>query len=220
MGKYKLTKRGKNAIVGIVVLIIIIVVSWIYSANNNLDNVHKELGVSEDHYTEEESNLNVEPIEDVDNKNTDLVSDDLINEEEKEKEIDKDTSVSIIEKVDSDKLLLEKKYYLYFNADSYIINEEYRKSLEEILEIIKVNNYLVVVEGNYNGIFEHENYMFKNLSLNRALSVKEYFINNDIDLEKIEIINNEDLKPINKDNSDYELSLNRRVEIYFKKNID
>ncbi|BEP30439.1 OmpA family protein [Helicovermis profundi] len=231
MSKYKLTKRGKNVAIGLIILIIMIVVFILSSINNNLENVQKELGVSENNISSSEDILKNSESQQNTDSDTNDISKEIVNnsntdigDAENIDEITQDDSSLNTEEINSEitneSSSFEDHYNIYFDADSYIIKEKYFSILDKVIADLKNNDVIIVVEGNYNGAFDHKKYLFIDLSLNRALVVKNYFIDNGIDANRIEVVNNEDRNPINKDNSDLQLSLNRRTEIYFKKKID
>lgn len=236
LAKYRITKRGKNVLIVLLVLILILIVFLISSMNNKIANVDEELGVTEDVFLKEEiKNEDVEKneeqkedskLEEHNDVNTEENMD-LKEVEDTEENLESSSEERVDNKVSDDKKsnenlekLMEKRFIIYFDSDSYKIKKKYYSELEEIFNILTETNLNLVVEGNYNGIFEHERYMFTNLSYNRAKIVSDYLIEKGIKKERIKIINNEDKFPVNKDNTDYELSLNRRSEIYFEKVID
>lgn len=112
--------------------------------------------------------------------------------------------------------LLTKSATVNFVDDTakFIDNKEADAILREFVEIAKtLNGTIIQIEGNINSTVTNEVGMM--LSLERAKTVKNYFIANGIDPDRIIIVGNGNTKMLVDPNSE-DSYLNRRTDIFFK----
>lgn len=106
------------------------------------------------------------------------------------------------------------EFSIFFDPDGYALRDEYQEQLNLVVEYLKTHpEYQLHLAGNYNGFPNLEGVYFEKLSVERAESVKSYFIFKGIEERRITISNNGASKPMNEDNTKIELSKNRRVDV-------
>lgn len=222
MKNYRLTQRGKIVFTSLLILFIIALVMLVSQLNKASQLASQEL-------TE-----NVKEL-DKDGETNDLLINDKKMDEDDGLETSKSPSIESedesineleLETTDDsnkkDKEEIAKKeelsslYTIYYLPDQEDIDKEDVLILDKYYDIAINTNSDIIIEGNYNGEMDHIRSMFVCLSYNRALIVKNYLIDKGISEDRLIIVNNEDKNPVNKDNSDFEIGLNRRVDIYFK----
>lgn len=218
MKNYRLTQRGKIVFTGLFILVIIALVSMVSYFNSKLDHVGEELMINTNEIEEPENAEEFVNNETASNEETitatdssaDLTCEPLNSTDNESLKSDTDDQ----KKIEDEKLAT--LYTIYYCPDDSTINKEGYLLLDEYYNVAITNKSDIIVEGNYHGEKDYNKNMFISLSYNRALFVKDYLVKKGIDEDRIKIINNEDSKPVNKDNSDFEVGLNRRVDIYFK----
>lgn len=134
-------------------------------------------------------------------------------EAETSKTFDQSNVNQIIESPDA---LLSYSADIKFELNSYEIREESYAELDEFVKVAKVlDGVYIQIEGNASkradGVTEAQ---IKEFSTLRADAVANYFIQQGIAKERIIVIGNGDLNPLNKENS--AAAENRRTEIFFK----
>lgn len=112
--------------------------------------------------------------------------------------------------------MLTKSCTLNFVSDTakFIDNAEANDTLREFIEIAKtLDGTIIQIEGNINSTVTNEVGM--KLSLERAKTVKNFFVANGIDPDRIIIIGNGNTKMIVDPDSE-DAYLNRRTDVFFK----
>lgn len=113
--------------------------------------------------------------------------------------------------------LLEKSTTINFvaNTAKFLDTNEAAIQMNGFIEIAKVlDGTIIQIEGNIASDNDSED--GKILSQQRAESVKNYFIMNGIDANRIIVIGNGGTKPIAPNNSEENMALNRRTDVSFK----
>ncbi|MGB3368151.1 MAG: OmpA family protein [Acidaminobacteraceae bacterium] len=207
MKNYRLTQKGKIVFTGLFIALIVALVLMVSQFNKNIDSVSKERMIN----TGE-----IEKTEDVIEDST-MDNDDIMVETSTDPSIEVETVTEKSEvenKVDENDL--EILYTLYYAPDGYNISEKDIVILDTYYELAIKNNSGIIIEGNYHLGKNYVEKMFEHLSYERAVNVKEYLVKKGIDENRITIIDNKNSKPLNKDRSNFEVGLNRRVDIYFE----
>ena len=207
MKNYRLTQKGKIVFTGLFVLIIVALVLMVSQFNSNVDPVRKEL------------TINTGEIE----KSEEILEENMMDNDDKDVETSTDPSIeveTVTENSDGENMIVEKEleilYTIYYVPDGYKIDENSAVILDNYYELAINNNSGIIIEGNYHLGKNYDEKMFAHLSLERANNVKSYLVEKGIDEDRITIIDNKSMKPLNKDKSNSEISLNRRVDIYFE----
>lgn len=113
--------------------------------------------------------------------------------------------------------LLEKSTTINFvaNTAKFLDTNEASAQMNEFIEIAKVlDGTIIQIEGNIASDNDSED--GKILSQQRAESVKNYFIMNGIDANRIIVIGNGGTKPVVPNDSEENMARNRRTDISFK----
>lgn len=108
-----------------------------------------------------------------------------------------------------DKTILNKKVRFDLNSDTF--SGEYRRNLDEIAEVLQKNKtmHLLIVGHTCNVGDATEN---QELSLTRALAVKEYLIQKGVNPERLKVKGMGASFPLVPNDSEYNRNINRRVE--------
>lgn len=235
MKNYRLTQRGKIVFTGLFIALIVALVSMVSYFNKQIDPVGKELMINTEEI--EKSNETNENTEEVMDENTTDNDEEMVKtstgpsienkaetvtdlsvkvEEESDNEasLEKDETTNLESDESLDKLGL--LYTLYYAPDEYKVDKKDSLILDGFYELAIKNEGKIVIEGNYHIGKDYDEKMFAHLSYKRASFAKEYLIKKGIEENRISIIDNKNLKPLNKDGSDLEVGLNRRVDIYFE----
>lgn len=115
------------------------------------------------------------------------------------------------------KALLTKSTSVDFiaNTAKFLDSSDATSKLDEFIEIAKVlDGSIIQIEGNIASDNDDEDGV--NLSKNRAETVKQYFVLNGIDADRIVTIGNGGTKPVAPNNSEVNMQRNRRTDISFK----
>ena len=118
--------------------------------------------------------------------------------------------------IDADALLKKTTTVQFiYNTARFLDSSDATSKLDEFIEIAKIlDGSIIQVEGN---IAVSNNYQHGiTLSENRAETVKQYFILNGIDPNRIVTVGNGDTKPIAPNDTEAHKQLNRRTDISFK----
>ncbi len=131
----------------------------------------------------------------------------------------KDFTANQSQIIESPDALLAYSADIQFELNSASVSEESYAMLDEFIKVAKVlNNAYIQIEGNAskraNGITDEEIIEF---SLQRANSIKDYFVQKGIPAERIVAVGNGDLKL--QDPEDPASAVNRRTGISFKTNV-
>lgn len=113
--------------------------------------------------------------------------------------------------------LLEKSTTINFvaNTAKFLDTNEASAQMNEFIEIAKVlDGTIIQIEGNIASDNDSED--GKILSQQRAESVKNYFIMNGIDANRIIVIGNGGTKPVAPNDSEENMARNRRTDVSFK----
>ena len=102
---------------------------------------------------------------------------------------------------------------IYFDLDSYEINEVSESIIVEFSEYLKVNSSLIISINGYTDDIGESIYNQK-LSENRALSVYNSLIKNGIPSQRLEFKGYGEQNPKNNNLNEKERALNRRTEFY------
>ena len=102
---------------------------------------------------------------------------------------------------------------IYFNLDSYEINDVTEKIIVEFAEYLKINSSLIISINGYTDDIGESSYNQK-LSENRALSVYNTIIKHGISSERLRFQGFGEQNPINNNLNEKERSLNRRTEFF------
>ena len=102
---------------------------------------------------------------------------------------------------------------IYFDLDSYEINEVSERIIVEFSEYLKVNSGLIISINGYTDDIGESIYNQK-LSENRALSVYNSLIKNGIPSQRLEFKGYGEQNPKNNNLNEKERALNRRTEFY------
>jgi len=210
---YRLTQRGKIVFTGLFIALIVALVLMVLQFNKKIDPVSKELKINTG-----EIEMNNEKTEDAFEKNMMDNDDEIVEistDPSIEVEIETVVETSEVENM-VDKNDLEILYTLFYAPDKYRINEKNVVILDNYYELAIKKNSGIIIEGNYHLGKDYDEKMFAHLSYERAVNVKEYLVKKGIEKNRITIIDNKNLKPLNKDRSNSEVELNRRVDIYFE----
>ncbi len=101
---------------------------------------------------------------------------------------------------------------LLFDYDAYVLKSKHKSTLNNLLDsIAQHNNYSITIAGHTDadGTDEYN----KTLSQNRTNSVKDYFINHNIPIDKIKSTYLGEKKPVANNGTESGKQQNRRVEI-------
>lgn len=113
--------------------------------------------------------------------------------------------------------LLKKSTTVKFvaNTAKFLDSKEAASKLDEFIEIAKVlDGSIIQIEGNIAS--DNDDKSGVNLSKQRAEAVKQYFILNGISADRIVIVGNGGTKPIAPNDSEENMQLNRRTDVFFK----
>ena len=105
---------------------------------------------------------------------------------------------------------------IYFDLDSYSINEITKKIVYEFAEYLKLNNDLIISIDGYTDNIGEIDYNLK-LSENRALAVYNELIKNGIPASRLSYKGYGESKPKNANLNDEQRKINRRTEFFVKK---
>lgn len=135
------------------------------------------------------------------------------NEETTEESFDTSDKMQIIESPDS---LLTYNADIKFALNSCEIRQESYAELDEFVKVAKIlDGVYIQIEGNASkraeGVSENQIIAF---SEERATSIANYFISKGISKDRIIVVGNGDLKPLNQENT--AAAENRRTDIFFK----
>lgn len=196
IGRYRITKRG-YVVFGSFGLIILCLIIWLGVAlmpsqmtNNDLPNNTKD---AEENTSNQTDTSNDNQSEEANGSSTEeVMSVQEIND------ITKNVHATV-----------------YFEPDKYDLDETYYKVLQSIIDTsIRFKNVTIVVEGHFNSEPSKVVTPFRvELAQNRADVVVAYLVSQGIDPSRIETVNMENKKPVNRDESWEEISKNRRVTI-------
>ncbi|MEW5691912.1 MAG: OmpA family protein [Candidatus Hydrogenedentota bacterium] len=101
---------------------------------------------------------------------------------------------------------------VYFDRGSSVVKKESQNILDKIITLLKENDRKIKIIGHTDSDpYKSRNRDNVELSVDRALSVKRYLVDNGIDKNRIEIEGLGSSVPVSEDKSQ-----NRRVEIYLK----
>ena len=120
-------------------------------------------------------------------------------------------SEEIIEELD------EISQLIYFKTNSYILNENDKKIIDRVYEILKKHSYLKVKILGHTDAQGEEEYNIK-LSESRAQSVTEYLLFRGISSDRIHSKGYGENSPVESNSSEQGRALNRRVEFVIIKN--
>lgn len=118
--------------------------------------------------------------------------------------------------------LLHKSATVNFvvNTAAFLDSTEATQALDEFIEIAKVLNGTVIqIEGNtepINGVDPASDQAAIILSEERAKTVKQYFVLNGIDADRIIVVGNGATKPVVENVGEENRARNRRTDVYFK----
>lgn len=118
--------------------------------------------------------------------------------------------------IDADALLKKTTTVQFiYNTARFLDSSDATSKLDEFIEIAKIlDGSIIQVEGNIAVSDNHQHGI--TLSENRAETVKQYFILNGIDPNRIVTVGNGDTKPIAPNDTEAHKQLNRRTDISFK----
>ena len=118
--------------------------------------------------------------------------------------------------IDADALLKKTTTVQFiYNTARFLDSSDATSKLDEFIEIAKIlDGSIIQVEGNIAVSANHQHGI--TLSENRAETVKQYFILNGIDPNRIVTVGNGDTKPIAPNDTEAHKQLNRRTDISFK----
>jgi len=235
--KYRITPKGKVVFsaAGIIILILVFMFIQSLQPDQNIESIDGTTNtvLNVDHGTDQTdmgSDEGDEAVEaEVSSESTNevavqeeeaelvesTVNDTPENQEQVEFEAEEDVSVS-----DADVLedLYNAKVTVYFDPDKYDLKDEYKLVLNIFAGIAKENpEEIIKVEGNINGYPKFNDSKFgEELSDIRANKVAQYLMNMGVEETSIEVSSNGSSMPLNKTDSEEELMLNRRTDVYFK----
>lgn len=205
MKKYRVTKKGK-IVFGVIAILFLL--SFYYLLNGNEKQINNDL--------ENNSSDVIEVETDKVDKNDPSME--TANEfEDSQKENDENLLPTYSE--DQIKQLQDTCFSVFYEPNEFYVPKEY---LDELVEFLKVateySDEYIIVEGNVNLSGEKKYTDWekgRDTGYDRALVIKNYFIDNGISEDKITIINNGTEKPLNIDLSNESLKLNRRSDVFF-----
>lgn len=217
MSKYKLTNRGKIAILILGIALIVVFVSMIIGNNeenkDKLDNI-----VSEKTDSELNKTVEVETSQIENRKVTDAnaVISDIESREIESVDYEDDDSNNVTIEENNEEI---KRIVVYFSPDSAIIDEEFQSDINDFVdEALEFEENNIVIEGNINGYPYFKDSEFgKKLSQKRADVLKGIMLDMGIAESRISTISNGSSKPAEKKGDTDRLYLNRRVDVYFEK---
>ena len=230
--KYKVTPRGwvVFSIVGLLLLYgVFASLRWLLiddssEGSNPLDNSNNEKVLPDDSINENEDrddDMSSDTEEDLPDDQTDTPQEKEDDENQDQSESDEENdSIENDEESDEDKLdiPLEEETIIYFDKNIANFEDKHRESLEKWLEWLKSDPSLeITVEGHINGFPYYDDGKFGlTIAKERAQVVKDYFVKNDIDPNRIHTKNmgSTDQAVLTDDLSKH--YLNRRAIIYFK----
>lgn len=241
MKNYRITQRGKIVFTGLFIALIVFLVLMVSQFNKKIDPVSKELMINRDEIeksnetTEKSVGENTMDNDDkmVETSTGPSIEVEIETDTEIETETKTDLSVDVnMDKKDEESLdygektskienkvkenELETLYSLYYAPDGYKVSGKCAVILDTYYDLAIKNDSGIIIEGNYHLGKGYDEKMFVHLSYKRAINVKEYLVKKGVDENRITIIDNKNMKPLNKDGSDLEVGFNRRVDIYFE----
>lgn len=113
--------------------------------------------------------------------------------------------------------LLQKSATVNFLPDTakFVDTSEASKSLDEFIDIAKVlNGTIIQIEGNISS--DNDDEVGQKLSEQRANTIKQYFVMNGIDNNRIIVIGNGGKNPVAPNDTEENKAKNRRTDFYFK----
>ena len=113
--------------------------------------------------------------------------------------------------------LLKKSATVNFvaNTAKFLDNAEASKALDEFVKIAKtLDGSIIQIEGNIAS--DNDDASGVTLSLQRAETVKQYFVMNGIDADRIITVGNGGSKPVAPNDSEANMQMNRRTDVCFK----
>lgn len=205
MKKYRVTKKGK-IVFGVIAILFLL--SFYYLLNGNEKQINNDLENNSSDVIEVETDK-VEKI--------DPSMETADESEDSQKENDENLLPTYSE--DQIKQLQDTCFSVFYEPNEFYVPKEY---LDELVEFLKVateySDEYIIVEGNVNLSGEKKYTDWekgRDTGYDRALVIKNYFIDNGISEDKITIINNGTEKPLNIDLSNESLKLNRRSDVFF-----
>lgn len=205
MKKYRVTKKGK-IVFGVIAILFLL--SFYYLLNGNEKQINNDLENNSSDVIEVETDK-VEKI--------DPSMETADESEDSQKENDENLLPTYSE--DQIKQLQDTCFSVFYEPNEFYVPKEY---LDELVEFLKVateySDEYIIVEGNVNLSGEKKYTDWekgRDTGYDRALVIKNYFIDNGISEDRITIINNGTEKPLNIDLSNESLKLNRRSDVFF-----
>lgn len=113
--------------------------------------------------------------------------------------------------------LLQKSATVNFLPDTakFVDTSEASKSLDEFIDIAKVlDGTIIQIEGNISS--DNDDEVGQRLSEQRANTIKQYFVMNGIDNNRIIVIGNGGKNPVAPNDTEENKAKNRRTDFYFK----
>lgn len=113
--------------------------------------------------------------------------------------------------------LLQKSATVNFLPDTakFVDTSEASKSLDEFIDIAKVlDGTIIQIEGNISS--DNDDEVGQKLSEQRANTIKQYFVMNGIDNNRIIVIGNGGKNPVAPNDTEENKAKNRRTDFYFK----
>ena len=207
MKKYKVTKKGK-IVFGIMAILLLL--SFYYLLNGNGKQIDEDL---------DNQSSNVIEIEtDKDKEGNTSIKTPTESEENENQEYDDENSLPTYSEEEM-KLLQDTCFIVFYEPNEFYVPKEYLNELVEFLKVAKkYSDEYIIVEGNVNLSGEKEYTDWEkgvDTGYDRALVIKNYFIDNGISEDRITIINNGTEKSLNIDLSSESLKLNRRSDVFF-----